>query len=91
VEREGEWEEWPDQWREGGIVPIIKKGDGERVENYRGVTLMPSMYKIYTTILAKRLREEVEGKSIISNNQTEFRKGMSTMDQIYTLNYLVNR
>jgi len=52
---------------------------------------MPLMYKIYTTILAKRLREEVEEKGIIPSNQTGFRKGMGTMDQIYTLNYLVNR
>jgi len=84
-------EGWPDQWKEGGIVPIIKKGDGERVENYRGVTLMPSIYKIYTTILAERLKEEVEGKGIIPSNQTGFRKGMGTIDQIYTLNYIVNR
>jgi len=33
----------------------------------------------------------VEGKGIIPSNQTGFRKGMGTMDQIYTLNYLVNR
>jgi len=84
-------EGWLDQWKEGGIVPIMKKGDGERVENYRGVTLMPSIYRIYTTILAERLREKVEGKGIIPSNQTGFRKGMGTIDQIYTLNYLVNR
>jgi len=33
----------------------------------------------------------VEGKGIIPSNQTEFRKEMGTMDQIHTLNYLVNR
>jgi len=83
--------DWLDQWREGGIVPILKKGNGEMVENYRGVTLIPLMYKIYMTILAERLREEMEGKVIIPSNQTGFRKRMGMMDQIYTLNYLVNR
>lgn len=52
---------------------------------------MPSLYKIYTAILAERLREEVETKNLIPGNQTGFRRKMGTMDQIYALNYLVNR
>jgi len=52
---------------------------------------MSSLYKIYTTILMERLRKEVKGKGIIPSNQAEFRKGMGTMDQIYILNYLINR
>jgi len=34
------------------------------------------------------LREKIEGKGIISPNQTRFRKGM---DNIYVLNYLMNK
>ncbi|XP_071652705.1 uncharacterized protein [Temnothorax longispinosus] len=42
-------------------------------------------------VLAERLREEVEHKGIIPPNQTGFRKRMGTVDNIYVLNYLVNR
>lgn len=59
--------------------------------DYRGVTIMPSLYKIYTTTLAERLRKEVERKEMISPNQTRFRRGMGTLNDIYVLNYLVNR
>lgn len=52
---------------------------------------MPSMYKSYTAILAERVRKEVETKNIIPDNQTGFRKGMEIIDQIYALNYLINR
>lgn len=58
-------EGWPRGWNEGLIVPVLKKGEGRVVEEYRGITLMPTMYKIYATILAERLREEVEAKEII--------------------------
>lgn len=44
------------------VVPIIKKGEGEKVEKYRGITIMMTLYKIYVTILAERLRKEVEEK-----------------------------
>lgn len=37
------------------------------------------------------MREEVEGKGILPGNQTGFRKGLSTMDNIYVINYLRNR
>jgi len=52
----GEW--WPEEWKEGIIVPIVKKGEGQRVEEYRGVTLLTSAYKLYVMILAERLNEE---------------------------------
>lgn len=29
-------ERWPQTWKEGVIVPIVKKGEGEKVEEYRG-------------------------------------------------------
>lgn len=41
--------------------------------------------------MTERLREEVEGKGIIPGNQTGFKKGMGTMDNIYVLNMLINR
>jgi len=42
-------------------------------------------------VLAERLKEEVEEKKLIPGNQARFRRGMGTMDQIYALNYLINR
>lgn len=52
---------------------------------------MSSMYKFYTMILVERLREEVEGKGVILQTQTGFRKRMGTIDNIYILNYVVNK
>jgi len=69
----------------------LKKGDEKKVSDYRGMTLMSTLYKVYTAILAKRLKENSEGVKAISHNQTGFRKGMGTMDNIYVLNYLINR
>lgn len=84
-------EGWPETWKEGWIIPIVKSGEGKKVEEYRGVTLMPTMYKIYAKVLSARIEEEMESKKMIPHNQTGFRKGMGTVDNIYTLNYLMNR
>lgn len=73
------------------MVPIIKKREGTRVEEYKGITLMPTLYKIYAMLSAVRLREDVERKKIVPQNQTGFRRGMEMIDNIYVLNYLINR
>lgn len=72
-------------------MPIWKKGEGERARDYRGVTIMSTMYKIYAGVLAERLRREMEEKGIVPENQTGFRKGKGTMDNIYVLNHIINR
>lgn len=65
-------EGWSKEWREGVVVPVVKKGEGDRVEDYRGITLTQTAYKIYAAKLAKRLRKEVEGKKILPLSQTGF-------------------
>ncbi|XP_043468318.1 uncharacterized protein LOC122502364 [Leptopilina heterotoma] len=82
---------WPEDWKTGLIVPIIKKGEGNKVGEYRGVTLMPAGYKVYAEVVRKRLEDKVEALGCIPDNQTGFRKGMGTLDNIYVLNYLVSR
>lgn len=83
-------EGWPEEWKEGIIVPIVKKGEGERVKEYKRVTLMSTAYKLYAAVLAERMREEIEGKKLIPHNQTGFKKGMGTVDNIYA-EFLINR
>lgn len=36
----------PEEWKGGIITPIYKKGDGSKTENYRGITLMDTGYKM---------------------------------------------
>lgn len=38
---------WPEGWKEGVLVPILKKGEKAKIEDYRDVTLMSTLYKMY--------------------------------------------
>lgn len=38
------------------------------MEEYRRVTLMSTAYKIYATILAKKLRKKMEEKRVLFSN-----------------------
>ena len=57
-------EELPEEWKDSVIVPIHKKGDKTEGNNYRGITLLPTTYKILSNILLSRLipyAEEIMG------------------------------
>lgn len=72
-------------------MPLHKRGDKEKLENYRGITLLCTAYKIYAEILRKRLEKEIELKGMLPEGQAGFRKGRSTIDNIFILNHLIQR
>lgn len=81
----------PEDWKKSVIVPLYKKGDQEEVGNYRGISLLCIAYKIYAEILRGRLERETEEKRLLPETQCGFRKGLSTMNNIFVLNHVVQR
>jgi hypothetical protein len=47
-------EELPQQWKESIIVPIYIKGDKTDCNNYRGISLLSTVYKMLSNILLAR-------------------------------------
>ncbi|XP_033216926.1 uncharacterized protein LOC117172803 [Belonocnema kinseyi] len=81
----------PEEWKTWLVVPLIRKGEGKKVEEYRGITLMFVGYQIYAEVLRRSLERQVEEKANVPHNRTCFIKGMGTVANVYVLNYLVNR
>ncbi|MCG8047974.1 MAG: reverse transcriptase family protein, partial [Candidatus Thiodiazotropha endolucinida] len=80
---------FPSCWGEGYIVPLFKKGDAENVENYRGITLLSVVGKLFTCILNNRLNEWAECYQVYIEAQAGFRSGMGTVDNIFVLHGLI--
>ena len=38
---------FPDSWKKSNIVPVHKKGDKQLLENYRPVSLLPMLSKVF--------------------------------------------
>ncbi|CAH1721690.1 unnamed protein product [Aphis gossypii] len=82
-------EKIPKEWNESLICPIFKKGNRNKVENYRGITLLNSGYKILSLIIFKRL--QVYTDEIVGDYQSGFRKNKSTTDHIFVLRQVMER
>ena len=53
----------PEKWGKADICPIYKqKGDYLKCENYRGISLMCHVAKLYESVLEARLRRATEDK-----------------------------
>ena len=68
------WEqEWvPDEAMEARVAMIFKKGGSTKFENYRPISLLNSLYKIFAAILVKRTQEGVD--ETLQETQFGFRK-----------------
>ena len=76
----------PEKWVEGMIMPIYKnKGDPMNPENYRPITLLSCLGKLFTAVLNERLNKFLNYNSILLQNQAGFRKHYSTCDLIFVL------
>jgi len=74
-------EKLPEEWKESIIVPIHRKGDKTDYNNYRGISLLPTTYKILFNILLSRLIPYV--KEIIGYHQCGFSCNWWTTDHIF--------
>jgi hypothetical protein len=78
-------------WTTGIIKPIYKKkGDVNDPSYYRGITLFSSLGKLFTSVLNGRIGEVVRSHKIIGKEQAGFRSGFSTIDHVFTLQYIVD-
>jgi len=47
----------PDEWRNAVITPTFRKGDRREPQNYRGISILNTCYKIYSKILNMKLQD----------------------------------
>ena len=71
---------WPDETKEGWVVPLHKKGSRNDLNNHRGVCLLPLVSRVRARIFATRIRVWAETLDILGEKQNGFRTGRSTCD-----------
>ena len=73
---------FPDSLKSGRITTIYKKGSTADVNNYRPVTILPVLSKVFERLMYNRLYTFLSDNSILCDNQYGFRKGRSTQDAL---------
>ena len=79
----------PEEWNDGIIVKIPKKGSLKCCDNWRGISVLPAVAKILEKIILERLKVEIY--KTISRDQAGFKSGSSCIDHINTLRIIVEQ
>ena len=59
-------------------------------KNYRPITIISCLGKLFTSILNERLTKFSVEVNLICENQAGFRKGYSTIDNVFVLHTLID-
>ena len=82
---------YPESWTKAVIFPLHKKGNIRNTDNYRGISLLNIISKLYSVVINNRLSAFCETNDSIPEAQAGFRKGYSTIDNIFSLQSIVQK
>ena len=78
-----------DDWKNAAILPIPKKGNLKVCDNWRGISLLDVVGKVFGRIIHSRLQNAAE--DILPDSQCGFRQGRGCTDMIFVARQLVEK
>ena len=79
----------PVAWKQATTVLIYKKGDDADVSNFRPISLMSVIYKLFMGVMAKRLTKWSIDAGVLSDEQKSARPSEGCYEHTYLLKSLV--
>ena len=76
----------PPDWKKSRVTPIFKSGDKTDPGNYRPISILSSVMKVFEKLLDKQVRQYLKDNNILSKCQSGFRPLHSTNTAIIDLN-----
>ena len=81
---------FPDRLKVARVRPLFKKGDNQLITNYRPISILPSLSKIFEKVMRMQLTYYLESNTLMATTQYGYRSGHSTelaslelVDRIY--------
>ena len=79
----------PHDWKHTTISVIHKSGDTKLPNNYRPISIIPLLYKLFARLLYNRLESQLDSQQ--TPDQAGFRRTYSTADHLFTTSIIYER
>ena len=75
----------PDAFKHAECIPLHKKGSMVDVNNYRGISILPPIAKLFEKLIAQQIRSYFENNKLFFAGQHGFRKHFSCESALHEL------
>jgi len=75
----------PSHFKMAIITPVHKSGDVTKIENYRPISIISNLAKLFEKCIKKRIMNYLENNKILYSKQYGFRQGVSTKEAVFDL------
>ena len=75
----------PEEWKSANVTPVPKGGSSDAVSNFRPVSVLPVVVKIFERLIHQQLYSYLQEHNILDSAQFGFRPGHSTQDGLVSL------
>ena len=82
---------FPDKWKMSNVCPIHKKDAKNRRENYRPISLLPILSKIFEKVIFYSLYDYFIHNDILTPCQSGFIKGDSCVNQLLAITHEIHK
>ena len=79
----------PPMWSRSKMFLLFKKGNPSLPENYRGISLLNALTKVFTSLLANRIADWADALDRLPESQAGFRRGRSCLDNLFVLSSVI--
>ncbi|KAK3106293.1 hypothetical protein FSP39_017122 [Pinctada imbricata] len=73
---------FPSQWKHAYVLPIFKKGEKSSPSNYRPISLLSCIGKLFERVMFKHFYNYLQNYDLLYRLQAGFRPGQSTVTQL---------
>ena len=74
----------PPDWKTANVVPLFKKGDKSKAENYRPISLTSITCKVLERVVFSNIMSHFDKFKVLDDAQHGFRKNRSCVSQLVT-------
>ena len=82
---------FPKKWKLANVVRVHKKNEKNLVKNYRPISLLPISGKILEKLIFDNLYTYIFSNNFISDKQSGYRKGDSTIKQLLSITHEIHK
>ena len=82
---------FPDELKIARVIPSFKSGNGNLMSNYRPISILPTLSKIFEKLIHVRIYQFLDDNRVLYSYQFGFRKAHSTVHAVQTAIHSVTK